>query len=60
MRNRFYVSLDIGMFLFMVISIASPLDANSIHILLCLVDSIGFAVGMGAISNQILKKTNLV
>ena len=54
------LSLGVGMFLFMVISIASPLDAGIIHIILCLVGSIGFAVGMGAISNQILKKTNLV
>ena len=54
------LSLGIGMFLFMVISIASPLDAGIIHILLCLVGSFGFAVGMGAISNLILKKTSLV
>ena len=54
------LSLGIGMFLFMVISIASPLDAGIIHIILCLVGSVGFAVGMGAISNLILKKTSLV
>ena len=53
------LSLGVGMFLFMVISIASPLDAGIIHIILCLVGSIGFAVGMGAISNLILKKTSL-
>ena len=54
------LSLGVGMFLFMVISIASPLDAGIIHIILCLVGSVGFAVGMGAISNIILKKTSLV
>lgn len=54
------LSLGVGMFLFMVISIASPLDAGIIHIILCLVGSIGFAVGMGAISNLILNKTSLV
>ncbi len=54
------LSLGVGMFLFMVISIASPLDAGIIHIILCLVGSVGFAVGMGAISNLILKKTSLV
>lgn len=54
------LSLGLGMFLFMVISIASPLDVGIIHILLCLVGSIGFALGMGAISNTILKKTSLV
>ena len=54
------LSLGIGMFLFMVISIASPLDAGVMHIILCLAGSVGFAVGMGAISNVILKKTSLV
>ena len=44
----------------MIISIASPLDAGVIHIILCLVGSIGIGVGMGAISNLILKKTSLV
>ena len=54
------LSLGIGMFLFMVISIASPLDATIIHIILCCAGSVGFAFGMGAISNAILKKTSLV
>ena len=54
------LSLGVGMFLFMMISIASPLDAGLIHILLCLAGSVGFAVGMGAISNVILQKTSLV
>lgn len=54
------LSLGVGMFLFMMISIASPLDATAMHIILCLAGSAGFAVGMGAISNAILKKTSLV
>ncbi len=54
------LSLGIGMFLFMIISIASPLDAGIIHIILCLAGSAGFGFGMGAISNIILKKTSLV
>ena len=54
------LSLGVGMFLFMVISIASPLDASVIHIILCLVGSVCFAMGMGAISNLILNKTSLV
>ncbi|MBQ7408305.1 MAG: ABC transporter permease [Clostridia bacterium] len=54
------LSLGIGMFLFMVISIASPLNAGIIHITLCLAGSGCFAIGLGAISNIILKKTNLV
>lgn len=54
------LSLGVGMFLFMMISIASPLNAGVIHILLCLAGSAGFAFGLGAISNAILKKTSLV
>ena len=54
------LSLGVGMFLFMIISIASPLDAGIIHITLCLAGSGCFAIGLGAISNIILKKTNLV
>jgi len=54
------LSLGVGMFLFMVVSIASPLDANLIHVALCLVGSILFSLGMGAISNLILNKTSLV
>lgn len=54
------LSLGVGMFLFMIISIASPLDAGIIHIILCFAGSVGFTVGMGAISNTILKKTSLV
>lgn len=54
------LSLGTGMFLFMIISIASPLNAGIIHVVLCFVGSLGFAVGMGAISNLILKKTSLV
>lgn len=54
------LSLGVGMFLFMVISVASPLNASMIHVILCFVGSIGFSVGMGAISNVILTKTSLV
>lgn len=54
------LSFGIGMFLFMTISIASPLDAGIIHILLCLAGSAGFAVGLGAVSNVVLNKTRLV
>lgn len=54
------LSFVVGMFLFMVISIASPLNAGVIHIILCFVGGVCFAVGMGAISNVVLKKTSLV
>ena len=54
------LSLGVGMFLFMIISIVSPLNANVIHVILSLAGSVGFAIGMGAISNKVLKKTSLV
>lgn len=54
------LSLGAGMFLFTIISIVSPLDAGIIHIILCLTGSVGFCIGIGAISNIILKKTSLV
>lgn len=49
------LSLGVGMILFMIISIASPLDVGIIRIILCLVGDVGFAVGMGGISNVVLK-----
>lgn len=54
------LSLGIGMFMFMMISIASPLNAGILHVILCLAGSLGFAVGMGAVSKIILNKTSLV
>lgn len=54
------LSLGVGMFLFMIIDIVSPLNAGIINVILSLAGSIGFSVGMGAISNIILKKTSLV
>ncbi len=54
------LSLGLGMFLFMMISIVSPLDAGVGHVMISLIGSLIFAIGMGAISNLILKKTSLV
>lgn len=54
------LSFGLGMFLFMTVSIASPLDAGVLHVILCGVGGGLFAVGLGAISNLVLKKTALV
>lgn len=54
------LSLGIGMFLYMMIPIASPLDATVMHIVVCVAGSVLFAIGLGAVSNAILKKTSLV
>lgn len=49
-----------GMFLFMMIPTLSPINATMMHVILCLAGGIIFGVALGAISNQILKKTSLV
>ena len=53
------LSFGVGMFLFNIAPMVSPLDATPMHVLLGLVGGAGFCVGLGAISNQILKKTSL-
>lgn len=54
------LSMGVGMFLFMVVPIVSPLDAGILHVILSLFGSGLFAFGFGCISNLILKKTALV
>ena len=54
------LSLGVGTFLFMMIPMMTPLNANFIHIILCLAGGTLFSVGLGAVSNLILKKTSLV
>lgn len=53
-------SLMIGMLLFMMIPILTPLDSNITNVLICFIGGILFNVIFGLISNKILKKTDLV
>lgn len=53
-------SLMTGMFLFMMIPMLTPLDATAMHVILCLAGGLLLSLGLGAVSNQILKKTSLV
>lgn len=53
-------SLGVGMLLFTMIPMITPLDAGILNIVLCLAGGVMFSVGIGAISNVILKKTSLV
>ncbi|MBQ8496557.1 MAG: ABC transporter permease [Clostridia bacterium] len=53
-------SLGGGMLLFMMVSMITPLGSTFINVILCLVGGILFAVGLGAISKVVLKKTSLV
>lgn len=54
------LSLGIGMFLFNIIPMVTPLDAGVLNVVLCLAGGALFGAGLGAISNVILKKTSLV
>ena len=53
-------SLCIGMLFFMMIPMLTPLDSTIMNVVLCLAGAILFSVGLGTISNTILKKTSLV
>ncbi|MGM9647885.1 MAG: ABC transporter permease [Eubacteriales bacterium] len=53
-------SLGIGMLLFMMIPMLTPLSATAMNVVLCLAGGILFSIGLGAVSNVILKKTSLV
>ena len=54
------LSMMVGMFLFMMIPMLTPLNATVANPLLCAVGGVGFSFGLGAISNLVLKKTSLV
>lgn len=53
-------SLGGGMLLFMMVSLITPLGSTFVNAILCLAGGILFAVGLGAGSNAVLKKTSLV
>lgn len=54
------ISLGGGMLLFMMIPMLTPIDAGFMHVFMCLAGGVIFSIGLGAISNIILKKTSLV
>lgn len=53
-------SFAAGMLLFMTVSVITPLASTMMNVLLCLAGGALFALGLGAVSNTILKKTSLV
>ena len=53
-------SLGGGMFLFMMVGMISPLGANFLNVLLCAAGGAMFTIGLGVVSNIVLKKTSLV
>ena len=54
------LSFGVGMFLFNIAPMVSPLNSGLLQVILCTAGGAGFAIGMGAISNLVLKKTSLV
>ena len=53
-------SLGGGMLLFMMVSMITPLGSTVVNVVLCAVGGALFAIGLGAISKVVLKKTSLV
>ena len=63
-KQRLWLSilcvLGAGMLLFMMIPMITPLDANLMHVIMCIAGGAIFAIGLGAVSKLILNKTSLV
>ena len=54
------LAMGVGAFMFMMIPMMTPLNANFIHVIMTLAGGAIFATGLGAVSNVILNKTSLV
>jgi len=54
------LSFGVGMFLFNIAPMVSPLNATLLHPILCLLGGGLLCVGLGSLSNLVLKKTSLV
>ena len=63
-RQRSWMSICLslfdGMLLFMMIPMMTPLDSGVINVGMCLAGGVIFSAAIGAASNMILKRTNLV
>lgn len=54
------LSMMVGMFLFMMIPMLTPLNATALNVLLCLAGGVLFSLGLGTVSNAVLKKRDLI
>jgi len=54
------VAFGAGMLMFMMIPIITPLNSTLINVILCLVGSVLFSVGVGVGSYYVLKKSSLI
>ena len=63
-KQRLWLSLlmafGIGMLMFMMIPIITPLNSTIVNVLLCLGGSVLFSIGIGFGSKAILDKSSLV
>lgn len=53
-------SIAAGALLFMMLPMISPLNSTAINVIMCLAGGGLFAAGLGAVSNIILNKTDIV
>ena len=53
-------SLGGGMLLFMTVSLITPLNSTVLNVIMCLAGGAMFSVGLGVLSNRVLKTTSLV
>lgn len=53
-------SLGGGMLLFMTVSLVTPLTSTGMNVVLCLAGGVCFGVGLGALSNRILTKRDIL
>ena len=54
------ISFGVGMFLFMMIPMMTPLNSSIMNVILCLAGGAIFSVGIGCISNIVLNKTGIL
>lgn len=54
------LSLFVGMLLFMTIPLMTPLNAEPMHVIMCLAGGVLFSLGLGTVSNMILSKQDIV
>lgn len=54
------LSFGTSMLLFTMIPMLTPLDSGIMNVILCLAGGVLFSVGLGSVSNTILRKTSLV
>ncbi len=53
-------SFCVGMLFFMMIPALTPLNSGIMNVIMCLIGGALFSVGLGAVSNTVLRKTSLV